>query len=454
MEINKNNITMNYFTKLKIGFGIVAVSGVLFTGCSDKTETGGREHDPNQPVKLIDYYPTEGGVATQMILNGENFGTDISKINVYVNDRPATVVSSNGEKIYVICPRKPGEGNEDSQIICNVDVEIDGKRQTYSVPFVYTIRTVVTTVCGIPGKTDDDVTTGTLAQTIITHPTYLAVDADNNMIVSLRNNNSYYSDNKVILVNEDEDQSRLLIPDTGAPLNQPCMLDDGRTVYIPTDNGLDFWVMSSENMWSPMKQVLKPAQGQTSVSVDFKHSFAMCTVDGYMYVRPKNGILYKFDPQTNLTTLVDDNLMSTSDCYMTFSKKNPNMLYMAYTNSNCIYSYDIKSKSHKLVAGSASGTPGYLDGNGNTALFNEPRQLILDENDDLYIADTNNHCIRKVTPDGKVSTVIGQGGEAGYRDGDPEVALFNRPFGVCINNDGIIYVADYDNYVIRRLAIE
>ncbi|MCH5238858.1 MAG: IPT/TIG domain-containing protein [Muribaculaceae bacterium] len=441
------------FTKT-IHLGVFSSALLLISwGCSDKKEAV-EEYDPSQPVELTDYYPTEGGVATQMILNGKNFGTDISKINVYVNGFPATVVSSNGEKIYVICPRKPGEGNEESQIICDVEVEIGGKRLSYNTPFIYTIKTVVTTVCGTPGKMDDEVTTGTLAQTIITHPTYLAIDADNNMIVSLRNNNSYYNNNKVILVNEDEDQSRLLIPDTGAPLNQPCMLDNGTTVYIPTDNGDDFWVMSSENMWSPMKQNLKPAQGQSSITIDFKHSFAMCTVDGYMYFRPKNGILYKFDPATNLTQLIDNNLMSSSDCYMTFSKKNPNMLYMAYTNSNNIYSYDIKSKSHKLIAGSASGTPGYLDGNGNTALFNEPRQLILDENDDIYIADTNNHCIRKVTPDGKVSTVIGQGGESGYRDGDPEVALFNRPFGVCINNDGIIYVADYDNYVIRRLAIE
>ena len=87
-------------------------------------------------------------------------------------------------------------------------------------------------------------------------------------------------------------------------------------------------------------------------------------------------------------------------------------------------------------------------------MFSEPRQLILDDNDDMYIADTNNHCIRKVTSDGKVSTVIGQPGKSGYQDGSPEDALFNRPFGVCINNDGIIYIGDFDNQCIRRLAIE
>ena len=72
----------------------------------------------------------------------------------------------------------------------------------------------------------------------------------------------------------------------------------------------------------------------------------------------------------------------------------------------------------------------------------------------MYIADTNNHCIRKVTPDGKVSTVIGIPGEAGYQDGAPDEALFNRPFGVCINKDGIIYIGAFENQCIRRLAIE
>ena len=72
----------------------------------------------------------------------------------------------------------------------------------------------------------------------------------------------------------------------------------------------------------------------------------------------------------------------------------------------------------------------------------------------MYIADTENHVIRKVTPDGKVSTVIGQAGEAGYRDGSPETALFDNPYGVCINKEGIIYIGDFNNQCIRRLAIE
>lgn len=201
-----------------------------------------------------------------------------------------------------------------------------------------------------------------------------------------------------------------------------------------------------------MKQSLKAEAGET-LTFDFKHSIAMCTVNGYMYIRAKNGILYRFDPLTGYASLVDNGLMSGSDSYMCFSQKNPSMLYIAYTNNHCIYSYDITTKRHTLIAG-VSGKPGYLDGNGSAAQFHSPRQLILDSNDDMYIADSENNVIRKVTPDGKVSTVIGQAGEAGYRDGSPEVALFDNPYGVCINKEGIIYIGDFNNQCIRRLAIE
>ncbi len=408
-------------------------------------------YDPAKAITLDNFYPDSGGVATKVILNGENFGTDAKNIKVYFNEKEAAVIEAIGNKIYAICPRKPGEGDENNIVKCTVRVQVGDKSVEYPKPFTYKIQTVVTTVCGIVGA-PDDVVTGNLAQTSMPYVTYLAVDKDNNIIASLRNKDNYYHENKVILVNEDEDVSRLLIPDSGAPLNQPCMLDDGKTVYIPTDNGLEYWTMSSDNMWSPIKQAMKPNTGET-LTIDYKHSFAMCTEDGFMYIRAKNGILYRVNPETGLTNQVSSGLMSGSDSYMAFSKKNPNMLYLAYTNNHCVYTYNIRTGEHRLLAG-ISGQAGYIDGNGAAAMFSEPRQLILDENDDMYIADTNNHCIRKVTSDGKVSTVIGQPGKSGYQDGSPEDALFNRPFGVCINNDGIIYIGDFDNQCIRRLAIE
>lgn len=442
-----NNLKLLRF----LGCMTVALTFVALPSCSSEEEAAGKEYNPSEPVAVNDFYPDSGGVATKVILKGSNFGNDASKIKVFFNDKPAAVISSIGDEIYTICPRKPGEGDANNMINCQVRVQVGDQSVVYPKTFRYRIQTVVTTVCGIKDA-PDEIVTGNLAQTSFPPVTYLAVDSDNNIIASLRNRDNYYHYNKVILVNEDEDQSRLLIPDTGAPLNQPCMLDDGKTVYIPTDNGTEYWTMSSDNMWSPMKQQLKPNTGE-KLTIDFKHSFAMCQADGYMYTRIKNGILYRFDPHTGQTSQVDAGLMSGSDAYVAFSRKHPTLLYLVYTNNHCIYSYDIKTGAHTLIAG-ISGQAGYLDGHGTSAMFSSPRQLVLDEDDNLYVADTDNHVIRKVTPDGKVSTVIGQPGKAGYLDGSPEDALFNRPFGLCINKEGIIYIADYENQCIRRLAIE
>ena len=74
------------------------------------------------------------------------------------------------------------------------------------------------------------------------------------------------------------------------------------------------------------------------------------------------------------------------------------------------------------------------------ALFDTPRQIILTAENDLFLADSNNHVIRKITQDGVVSTVIGQAGMTGNQDGTPEVALFNEPFGVAVDTDGTIYI--------------
>ena len=443
---------MRHPNKMKFAASLAAVA--LMAGlqsCSENDSPSYEPYDPNKAITLTNFYPDSGGVATKVILNGENFGTDAENIKVFFNEKEAAVIEAIGDKIYAICPRKPGEGDENNIVKCKVRVQVGDKSVEYPTPFTYQIQTVMTTVCGIVGA-PDEIVMGNLAQTSFPHVTYLAVDKDNNIIASLRNKNDYYHNNKVILVNEDEDVSRLLIPDSGAPLNQPCMLDDGKKVYIPTDNGMEYWTMSSDNMWSPIKQAMKPNTGET-LTIDFKHSFAMCTEDGYMYIRAKNGILYRVNHESGLTNQVSSGLMSGSDSYMAFSKKNPNMLYLAYTNNHCVYTYNIRTGEHKLLAG-ISGQAGYIDGNGASAMFSEPRQLILDDNDDMYIADTNNHVIRKVTSDGKVSTVIGQAGKSGYQDGSPEDALFNRPFGMCINNDGILYIADFENQCIRRLAIE
>jgi ABC-type branched-subunit amino acid transport system substrate-binding protein/sugar lactone lactonase YvrE len=99
------------------------------------------------------------------------------------------------------------------------------------------------------------------------------------------------------------------------------------------------------------------------------------------------------------------------------------------------------------------GTPGYSDGPGSSAQFNYPFGLALDGAGNLYVGDTFNHRIRVVHNDGTVSTLAGDG-TAGYRDGPASQAQFDRPTGVALSESGVLYVADSGNNRIRAISMD
>ena len=99
----------------------------------------------------------------------------------------------------------------------------------------------------------------------------------------------------------------------------------------------------------------------------------------------------------------------------------------------------------------AGSIEGYAEGAGKLAAFNTPSGLAIDRKGNLYLADTGNNAIRKITPEGVVSTWAGDG-LAGYRDGRGPGAQFNGPLGVAVGPDGAVYVADTYNDRIRRIA--
>ncbi|HXB44560.1 MAG TPA: NHL repeat-containing protein [Puia sp.] len=100
-----------------------------------------------------------------------------------------------------------------------------------------------------------------------------------------------------------------------------------------------------------------------------------------------------------------------------------------------------------------NGTPGFGDGPGSNAEFNGPSSIVIDHLGNIYVADTGNNRIRKITPDGLVSTIAGNG-TAGYTDGALRQASFNIPIGVALDSKGNLYVADYANFRIRKITLQ
>ena len=101
------------------------------------------------------------------------------------------------------------------------------------------------------------------------------------------------------------------------------------------------------------------------------------------------------------------------------------------------------------VAGGAAAA--WADGMGSAARFNMPAGVAVDAAGTIFVADTSNHRIRAVAPNGAVSTLAGSGSGA-WADGTGAMASFFNPYGVAVDASGIVYVADYSNHRVRRVA--
>lgn len=102
----------------------------------------------------------------------------------------------------------------------------------------------------------------------------------------------------------------------------------------------------------------------------------------------------------------------------------------------------------------AAGQPGNVDGTGSNARFNALAGLTIDGSGNLYVVDTVSHVVRKITPAGAVTTYAGQAGSPGTNDGAGVVARFMTPFGIAADSSGVLYVADTGNESIRRISAD
>ena len=130
---------------------------------------------------------------------------------------------------------------------------------------------------------------------------------------------------------------------------------------------------------------------------------------------------------------------------LVFDKKGN--LFFSEKGNHLIRKVDTKGIVSTFVGSRVSGN---VDGKGESAKFNEPSGLVIDSKGNLFASDSKNNKIRKITPDGTVSTFAGSGAE-GRLDELGVKAGFRRPGGLSIDNSDNIYVADTNNYSIRRI---
>lgn len=126
-------------------------------------------------------------------------------------------------------------------------------------------------------------------------------------------------------------------------------------------------------------------------------------------------------------------------------------VYVTEVTGNKVSKVDIMTGAVTVLAG--SGSAGSVDGTGASATFNQPRGIDVDADGVVYVADYGNNKIRKITPEGVVTTVAGTGTNV-TTDGIGELAAFRVPAGVTLDGLGNLYVCDAASQLIRKVVID
>lgn len=442
--------------------------------------------DPSKPVTFTDFSPKEGPVRTLVFIEGSNFGTDVSKIEVIIGGVSAPVIGSSGTKICVMAPRRSNRGD----VIVRIMDEGGKVVKEHQFEELFTLQSALQ-VNTLTGKVDpqtnaSSIINGSFEEAEFQNPWWLEFDIDEegNKIIYCIDAENLAALRKINLTAREV--STVFMKGQAGVHQVKSMLFDTPTrdtLFLVDDNGRGNW-----NDRHQMPNMFYALRNESFRKV-YPYLYAQCSYsavsmnDGTIFYNTwTSSEVYKAKQVWDETAQMWDgkalfSVKANSSDHV-FMFRHPEDLYVYMTGFNGVYrcAYDKTTKelvSSVLHVGDIGGGSGYADAPGTSARFNRPRQGVFVKNKeyvaqgkadvyDFYVCDHNNNCIRKVTPDGEVSTFAGRGSVGidgrvwGWIDGEArETARFREPTGICYDEEEeIFYVADRENKRIRTISVE
>lgn len=354
---------------------------------------------------ILSVYPNSGTENTIATIIGRNFSSNRTQNTVKFNDVAATVLEASPTELQVVVPKE--------QILGEVQITVtvnDEKANGLFFTYVRLNNYIVSIFAGSGEKGNTDAL-GVLAQ--FNAPFGVAVDSKGNVLVADKNNHLI----------------RKIAPD------------------------------GMVSTFAGGVKGFKDAKG-TEAQFNSPYQIAIDGDDNAYVADMSNRRIRKITPDGVVTTIVGTGASGTDDgdiSTATFNlpagvaiDNNGDLIISDY-GANRIRKFTFSDNMLSTIAGDSSG---YTDGTGAAALFNRPALLTVDKNNNIFVPDRGNHCIRKITqPNYVVSTFAGTN-SSGDKDGEATMARFNQPSQIIMDNNGEFLVTDYINNKIRKITSE
>ncbi len=376
---------------------LFVVSVLLLSACS-------KDDDLESPVVIPDAVitgisPTIGTKTSIINLYGSNFGIDKSVVEVFFNGKEAEILEVNDTQIKAIVPSKAFSGTVSLVVR---EKRLEGPRFEYLISDVQ-LSTFAGT--GVKGTAD-----GPVGNATFFFPRGLSFDASGNLFFTDLGNSTVRKISALGVV------STL----AGSPANNDFADGSGSNARFNFPVGI---------------AVAK--DGTIFVADEFNHRIRKITPAGV--VSTFAGTTPGFTNGTGTNARFSNPRGIAIDTEGT--------LYIADTGNNRIR----KITPSGVVSTLAGSNAGFADATGTEALFNNPESLVLDPDGNLLVTDRQNQRIRKITPAGVVTTFAGTG-NVGFVDGAAGNAFFNFPRGIAIDAESNVYIADTGNHRIRKIS--